>query len=179
VDAPVDASVDAPVDAPPADAPPVDAPPVDALPVDAPPVEIDAAGMTWQVFVADPINGVVQVGCEPPNGGPGCDPQHGDTPCSAALPVLCKKATTRPAPVGAVDWSGNQVALTLAVSPTAAGLTTLAAVNAYCATQLGAEWTVAERHDGPGRSFTAYGDLGDVDRFWVDINNHPDATCWR
>jgi hypothetical protein len=174
----VDASANTAVDASTVAVPLVDAPLVDA-----PGEVVDAVstrkGMTWGVYRVDAINGVVRVGCQPPDAGPDCDANHGDTLCSTVLPVLCKKPTARPAPPGAVHWSRNEVALTAAVAPIAAGLGSRAAVNEYCAAQLGPGWTVAEHHDYPdGWNFTAYGDLGTAYRFWVDINDQPHATCW-
>jgi hypothetical protein len=140
-------------------------------------------GMTWGKYGADPITGVLQVGCQP--GSFDCDPYHGDTSCSTPLPVLCKNPLALPEPATFTVspdakhvWSGNVVATTPAVAPAAAGLNSRAAVNAYCAAEFGAGWEVAEFHDGWGWNFTAYGNVGTAPRFWVDINNQPDGNCW-
>lgn len=142
-------------------------------------------GMTWGTYRVDPITGVLQVGCQPANATGDCDAYHGDTSCSTELPVLCKRVLGLPQPAtftwppdATHVWSGNVVATTPPIAPATAGLTTRAAVNAYCAAEFGPGWEVAEHHDGWGWNFTAYGNVGTAPRFWVDIDDQPDATCW-
>lgn len=144
-----------------------------------------ARGMTWGEYPdADPSDGVANVGCQPL--GSSCDAYHGDTPCTEALPLLCKTPLEWPPPETLLPpsvayWSWNAVGTTEPVAPATAGLTSLAAANAYCADQFGAGWEVAEFHDGSGWKLFAYAiaDLGlPGGRFWVDINDQPDATCW-
>ncbi|CAN96522.1 hypothetical protein predicted by Glimmer/Critica [Sorangium cellulosum So ce56] len=155
------------------------------VPLTAPACAPDSGkGMTWGKYATDPITGVLQVGCQP-GGSFDCDPFHGDTSCSTPLPVLCKNPLALPEPAtftvspdATHVWSGNVVATTPAVAPAAAGLNSRAAVNAYCAAEFGAGWEVAEFHDGSGWNFTAYGNVGTAPRFWVDINDQPDGTCW-
>jgi hypothetical protein len=46
--------------------------------------------------------------------------------------------------------------------------------------KFGPGWRVAEFHDGWGWHFQAYGTVDNPNgRFWVDINDQPDATCWQ
>ena len=142
-----------------------------------------ARGMTWGRYGdSDPANGIVRVGCQPP--GFSCDAYYGDTACTDALPVMCK-APVDPTPPPSVTppndqyWSGNAVDFTPPVAPATAGLTSLAAVNAYCAATFGVGWEVAEFHDGSGWNFLAY-EVTPMpqSRVWLDINDQPSATCW-
>ncbi|WMP18997.1 hypothetical protein [Thiothrix lacustris] len=140
-------------------------------------------GMTWGKYGSDTVTGVLQVGCQA--GGKDCNAYTGDTACKTKLPVLCKKKLSLNQPVSfsipfdaTHKWSGNVVATTPAISPQANGLSTLADVDKYCASEFGAGWLAAEFHDGWGWNFTAYGNVGKAKRFWVDINDQPNANCW-
>lgn len=145
-------------------------------------------GMTWRLISTNSPTGTIRVGC----GNNECDPRHGDTPCTSALPLLCIKKTgvgfPLPPPVTVINtdkynkWSGGIVGTTSATVPPA----TLALANALCAQQFDPEWRVAEFHDGWGWYFQAYGGLGQPsERFWVDINDQrsttstPKGTCWH
>jgi len=138
-------------------------------------------GLTWQLISTNSPTGTIRVGC-----GTGCDAQYGDTPCTAALPLLCIKKSgagfplPRPASVNDTSlynrWSGGIVGTTNSTVPP----TTLAGANALCVLEFGADWRVAEFHDGWGWYFQAYGGVGDpTKRFWVHINDQPGATCWQ
>lgn len=140
----------------------------------------NSKGMTWKLQATNTTTGTISVGCA------GCGPQHGDTPCTTALPLLCiKKAGAgfplpRPAGVSGANqnnlWSGGVVGTTGATVPPA----TLAAADAQCASVFGAGWRVAEFHDGWGWGFQAYGGVGSpASRFWVHINDQPGGTCWQ
>ena len=79
------------------------------------------------------------------------------------------------------SWAGGVVATTQPVAGSTFG--TIAAANAYCAAQFGANWRVAEFHDGWGWNFLAYGGTVSAPsvpsaRFWVDIYDQPQGTCW-
>jgi len=142
-------------------------------------------GMTWGKYGnSDPVSGVLRVGCHP-NGNSGiiCNPYQGDTACGEQLPMLCRKSLSlsKPASYVGSDWSGNVIATTPPVSPSATGLNTRADANAYCAAQFGNDpnWKVASFHDGGGWRFSAYGNAGiQNDRFWVDIIDQPNGNCW-
>jgi hypothetical protein len=145
-------------------------------------------GMTWGKYASDTTTGVLQVGCQPNgNAGPNCNAYTGDTACKTKLPVLCKKKLSLTQPVSfsipfdaTHKWSGNVVATTPPVSPLTNNLTTVADVDKYCASEFGSGWQVAEFHDGWGWNFTAYGNVGtQKKRFWVDINDQPNANCWN
>jgi hypothetical protein len=139
-------------------------------------------GLTWQLVSTNSPTGTIRVGC-----GIGCDALHGDTPCTTALPLLCIKKTgagfplPRPASVNDTSlynkWSGGVVGTTNPTVPPK----TLAAANALCVLEfVGADWRVAEFHDGWGWYFQAYGGVGDpTKRFWIHINDQPGATCWQ
>jgi hypothetical protein len=136
-----------------------------------------ARGLTWRQISRNPATGTILVGC-----GVECDSYNGDTPCTAALPLLCiKKAGAGfplPIPAGEsrYNWSGGVVGTTRATVPPK----TLAGANALCAKEFGAAWRVAEFHDGGDLYFQANGSVGDPSkRFWVHINDQPGATCWR
>ncbi|MEP7011020.1 MAG: hypothetical protein ABJC13_11915 [Acidobacteriota bacterium] len=138
-------------------------------------------GMTW--VLATPITsaaGTIRVGCA------GCDPRHGDTPCTESLPILCIRKSGAGFPLRLPSnvnnsniynkWSGGVVATTSATTPPES----LFEANAICARELGINWRVAEFHDGWGWYFQAYGGIGDpTHRFWVHINDQPGGNCWH
>lgn len=140
-----------------------------------------AHGMTWLRKEIDPVAGVVTVGCD---NGTQCDPIDGDTVCTEALPLLCMLDLGLPQPASVpstssyFEWSGGVVATTPPVAPALAGLSTLADADAHCAAEFGPDWRTAEFHDGWGWNFLAYGNVGVEPRFWVDIDDQPNGTCW-
>jgi hypothetical protein len=76
-------------------------------------------------------------------------------------------------------WSGGVVGTTSATVPPAT-LTAVNGANALCVREFGADWRVAEFHDGYGWYFQAFGGVGDpTKRFWVHIKDQPNATCWH
>ncbi len=138
------------------------------------------SGLTWKLVATNPTAGTVDVGC-----GPECDPYDGDTPCGTALPLLCIKKTgagfplAKPASVDVSSiyhqWAGGVVGTTSATVPPS----TLAEADDLCFLEFGADWRVAEFHDGWGWYFQAFGGVGNPSsRFWVDIDDQPNATCW-
>ena len=153
-------------------------------------------GMTWGVYPSNPITGTAYVSCQgapnSPNQNQGaCDPYAGDTPGNLKLPVLCFKALGQPNPVPNVNpasdpayWSGGVIATTPPVSPIAMNWQgkPSAVVTAYCVSQFGPGWQVAEFHMGQnkGWKFGAYGNVGQPgrQRFWVHINNQPNGNVW-
>ena len=138
-------------------------------------------GMTWLLKDVDPVTGVATVGCD---NGVMCDPIQGDTSCQDALPLLCfyeldaPQPTLVPATSQYYTWSGGVIATTSPVSPVQDGLATLADADALCADTFGTGWRTAEFHDGWGWNFLAHGHVGDAPRFWVNIDDQPDGTCW-
>ncbi|MFG2042886.1 S8 family peptidase [Dactylosporangium sp. NPDC048998] len=132
------------------------------------------AGMTW-ARLTQRSDGIVQVGRDATTNA-----YTGDTPASAALPVLCIYVDGRPAPAGIPTtgfgrWAGGAVAATPAIP--GAQLTSVAAANAICSTQFGSGWRMAEFHDGGGWSLWASGNLP-ASRFWTSINDQP-ANPWN
>ena len=138
-------------------------------------------GMTWLRKEVHPVTGVVTVGCD---NGTTCDPIDGDTACTQPLPLLCFADYGLPEPVSSpgtsqyFTWSGGVVATTPPVAPALDGLSTLTQANARCADEFGPDFRAAEFHDGWGWNFLAYGNVGDEPRFWVNIDDQPDANCW-
>lgn len=139
------------------------------------------AGMTWSLLASNATDGVILVGC-----GNTCNAYNGDTACATALPLLCilKDGPGFPLPLPASvnngdiydQWAGGIVGTTAATVPPA----TLAGANAFCTAEFGANWRVAEFHDGWGWNFQAYGYVGEpATRFWVHIDDQPGATCWH
>ncbi|MCU1348900.1 MAG: hypothetical protein JWO56_1930 [Acidobacteria bacterium] len=137
-------------------------------------------GMTWTKAQVDPVTGTIGVTCN------NCNAYTGDTPCTTPLPFICIRKSgpgfPLPLPVGLVNsnryylWSGGVIATTAATVPPA----TLAAANTVCSTQFGTDWRVAEFHDGWGWGFQAYGGTSSLaKRYWLHINDQPNATCWR
>ncbi len=128
------------------------------------------------------------------------NPYAGDTRTSESLPLLCLRsaaladphasAVTR-TPGGALRraWSGAEVALTKPLRGDS--VTSRAAADDTCASELGDGWRMAEFHDGgdgAGWDFWARAASGDFDasRFWVAIDDQsaspwdgPSAMTWR
>ncbi len=139
-------------------------------------------GMTWNRRLTEhPITGIVTVGCA--GGDYDCNPFQGDTVCTRELPLLCFNDLDAQSPTSFVEpnrnnrWAGGIVHTTAPVA--ASTLPTLADANAVCEREFGTGWRVAEFHDGWGWNFTAYGNVGDAEaRFWTDITDQADGTCW-
>ena len=120
-----------------------------------------AKGWHRKFIATNAPTGTVKVGC-----ANSCDAFKGDTPCTAALPILCIKKSGAgfplPLPSSVNDsdqyyrWTGGVIGTTAETVPPP----TLAAVNAICAQAFGADWRVAEFHDGWGWNFQAYGGVG-------------------
>ena len=154
---------------------------LDDEPVDVEPAPELGQGMTWVHKEVHPVTGVVTVGCD---NGTQCNPIHGDTACNLPLPLLCYADYGLPEPVSSpgtnayFTWSGGVVATTPPVAPALDGLATLADADARCAAEFGPDFRTAEFHEGWGWNFLAYGNVGDEPRFWVNIDDQPDGTCW-
>jgi hypothetical protein len=149
-------------------------------------------GMTWSLQGAQTVEGWAAVGCHGEPKEPmiethsgGCNPYQGDTVCSAVLPILCvrKAEANAPAPSreerarldGAID---ARVALTKALSGTR--LSTRDAGTAICISELGADWRMAQHHDGNSWRFAARAQNRGAfsgKRFWVAINDQQ-GNCW-
>ena len=142
-------------------------------------------GMTWRLNRRFPEAESVDVGCGSEPGR--CDAYTGDTTCDTALPLLCFKDLNAPLPAGLEEpnryhmWSGGTVRLSKAYAPSES-IATIADATAICAAEFGGEWRLATFHDGAGWNFRAFGELNEVevrvDRFWVDIADQRDGTCW-
>jgi hypothetical protein len=133
-------------------------------------------GMTWQFYGVQQPTGVAEVGCG------SCNAYVGNTSCSVALPLLCIRKSGAGFPLAkppsvTSPWSGGVIGTTTDVVPPL----TLVAANQICATQFGnSAWRVAEFHDAGGWKLKAYGAVGDSSkRFWVHINDQPNARCWN
>lgn len=146
-----------------------------------PPPPPGGMGMTWSLRLTNQTTGTVLVGC-----GNTCNAYQGDVDCTTSLPILCilKAGPGFPLPLPASvnnndiydQWAGGIVGTTKATVPPA----TLAGANELCAAEFGANWRVAEFHDGWGWNLQAYGGVGDpATRFWVHIDDQPGATCWH
>jgi hypothetical protein len=122
-------------------------------------------GLSWGKVAHDDALGIDRVHCygkpalPEAQGGPGCNPYEGDTPCGQALPILCVKVDGSPRPPYAMScgsyampgeyycgWVEGRLALTKPVAGLA--LASAAAADALCAAALGAGWRMAEHHDG-------------------------------
>ncbi len=128
------------------------------------------------------------------------DPYAGDTASSASLPLLClrdaaladphaSEVSVTPGGARRRAWSGAEAALTKPLRGDS--LTSRAAADELCASELGEGWRMAEFHDGgrgAGWDFWARAASGDFDagRFWVAIDDQaaspwdgPSAMTWR
>ena len=113
-------------------------------------------GLTWGFQTHNSTLGIDFLSCHgtpasPATGGD-CNPYLGDTPCNHTKPVLCiqKLSLLRPPYATAAPqyqgWTGGLLALTNPIR--GCKLTSQAAGNAYCTAQLGANYVMAEWHDG-------------------------------
>jgi len=141
-------------------------------------------GLTFGQYPHHAVSGIATAACQG-QPGPDCNPYQGDQFCTTALPVLCMKPLSLPNPTSNTadpqHWSGNVIATTPAVSPTAMSWTHKSQVNAYCVAQFGAGWVVADFHAGQnqGWKFGAYGNVGDATkRSWVNIRDQANGNCW-
>lgn len=138
-------------------------------------------GLTWVRRSSNPVNGTVFVGCV------NCDPYVGDTPCTRALPLLCFRPLNAAKPTSTdipgdpfyYGWSGGVVGTT----PPYRGdsFATLDDANAACVKEfIDFGWRVAEHHDNRagGWNFQAFGNVGRHRRFWMDVKDQPNGTCW-
>lgn len=136
-------------------------------------------GMTW-ASSHDNTLGIDRVGCN------NCNAYQGDTSCSVALPVLCLKVDGSPRPNYAVPscdglamfpycgyyngWSRGHTAATVPVA--GASLRSITAGDAFCASQFGAGWKMAEFHDGKWLP-----DMG-LNAFYGNAANWNSASPW-
>ncbi len=141
-------------------------------------------GLTFGLYPHHAVSGIATAACQG-QPGPDCNPYQGDQFCTTALPVLCMKPSSLTNPVSNTTdpqhWSGNVIATTPAVSPTAMTWSNKSQVNAYCATQFGTGWVVADFHAGQnqGWKFGAYGNVGDAGkRSWVNVRDQANGNCW-
>ncbi|MGR3933355.1 hypothetical protein [Streptomyces sp. BRA346] len=157
------------------------------LSLNATPARADSSaipsGMTWTVL--DKGNGTVRVGADAAT-----DPYNGDTAATATLPLLCLRVNGSGVPSGITpDFYAGWARGTVAATPPVLGktLTSRATADALCAQYYGADWRMAEFHDGRyganleasgGWSFWAYGYVPDGTRFWAAINDQP-ANPWN
>ncbi len=131
-------------------------------------------GMAWEVMDSDSSLSAVRVGCL------SCDPYYGETDCNEFHPILCLYDAGLADPGLYVDyyegWSGGYVEITSSIQGCA--LTSLAVADAYCASELGTGYVMAEFHDGGGGwSWWGYSSITSTDRFWTYIDDQP-ANCW-
>ncbi len=141
-------------------------------------------GLTFGQYPLHAVSGIATAACQG-QPGPACNASQGDQFCATALPVLCMKPSSLQNPTSNTadpqHWSGNVIATTPAVSPTAMPWTHKSQVDAYCVAQFGAGWVVADFHAGQnqGWKFGAYGHVGDATkRSWVNIRDQANGNCW-
>ncbi|MFJ2114804.1 MULTISPECIES: hypothetical protein [unclassified Streptomyces] len=142
------------------------------------------AGMTWTVRTTGG-GGTIHVGSDALTNA-----YAGDTPATALLPLLCLRVTGSPVPSGITPeflagWSRGTVAATPPVQ--GAALTSRTVADNLCAQYYGAQWRMAEHHDGRyganlesagGWSFWAHGYVPAGTRFWTAINDQQ-ANPWN
>jgi hypothetical protein len=146
----------------------------------------ESKGLTWDRAAVNTPTGTVSVSCHGNVGGYDCGAYHGDTLCGKPLAILCikKDAAYFPKPASVNNsnrynmWASGVVGTTKEVVPCRQART-LKEANSICQAEFGSGWGVAEHHNGWGWGFQAYGNVGDPSkRFWMDITDQPDATCW-
>ncbi len=176
------------------------APHAKTAPTAQPTVSAEKKGMTWGVGsrLSDDKN-IVYVSCQglPRIAGHGCEAYVGDSACSSRLPLLCLNVDGRARPTGVLVPPSGGVMPTAFYSGWAAGRVKLSKrvkrnqfknrsdADAFCASNLGTGWRVAEHHDGivdangahGGWGLVANGHIPATSRFWVAINDTA-ANCW-
>lgn len=109
-----------------------------------------------------------------------CDPFGGDMLCKTEQPVLCFLDIDAPVPTELdrpKNWTAGVLALTKPIR--GSHFARLSDANAYCTSTFGEGWRVASFHDGGGWALIGYGLVPlDRTRFWVDIKDQPNGTCW-
>lgn len=167
------------------------APPSPAAIADASPVPRPIAfGLTFALAPADKARpDVANVACHgepaqldrPHNNS--CNPYQGDTSCRMVLPVLCIQKSNLSLPAGVQNgfyqgWTGGTLAATRPVM--GAILESEQVATARCQAELGADWRMAEFHDGAG-GWGLQGQRGvgfeGYTRYWVRINDQQ-GNCW-
>jgi len=143
----------------------------------------DKRGLTFQSTGQDAYtsSGIFSAECDDEsNAIAKCNPKNGDTLCSYEKPLLCFLDIDAPVPETLKNsqyWTGGILALSDPVSADA--FSQLSDANAYCEATFGKGWRVASYHDGGGGGLKGYGATPKKDlRFWVDIKNKEDGTCW-
>ena len=138
-------------------------------------------GVTWGKTGHDIGRGVDSVGCKTSDGYK-CDPYKGDMTCSTALPILCMNKSGAKLPQGLDNsnrykkWSAGHIAHTYPIKGSDIGSASEA--NQICENLLGKGWRLADHHDGWGWNFTAYGNIRDDTRYWVNVKNQKNGHCW-
>ena len=125
-------------------------------------------------------SGVFLAVCGGTDDQPECNPYTGDMLCNIKQPVLCFLDIDAPVPATlsrAQNWTSGVLALSSPIPGNR--FARLSDANAYCAATFGAGWRVASFHDGGGWTLKGYGLApSDKTRFWVDIKDQPQGTCW-
>lgn len=109
------------------------------------------------------------------------DAYDGDTPVSAALPLLAYRPGNLDLPQELIDadmtrnWSNGSVMLTSPIPGTE--LTSIERANEIIREELGEGWRMADFHLGGGWRFWARGHVPAEQRFWVHIRDQ-DANPW-
>lgn len=125
--------------------------------------------------------GVFTASCDQkPKSQKACNPYKGDTLCSTSIPLLCILDIDAPVPetIGKPQyWTGGILAFSSPVE--GEKFSSVSDANAYCEATFGEYWRVASYHDGGGGALRGYGvSQKRATRFWVDIKDQPEATCW-
>jgi len=109
-----------------------------------------------------------------------CNPNNGDTLCSHEKPLLCFLDIDAPVPEilkNSQYWTGGILALSDPIR--GEQFSRLTEANTYCEMTFGKGWRVASYHDGGGGGLKGYGATPKKgSRFWVDIKNQRNGTCW-
>ena len=111
-----------------------------------------------------------------------CDPNRGDTVCTAAVPLGCYKEGNRQKPpldneYYAASYVGGEVRVTEPII--GESLTSLAEADAVCAASFGQDWRTLSFHEAGGSIVISHTQVPEMTRMWVDIKDKPVASCWR
>ncbi len=118
--------------------------------------------------------------CRGPD-GTNCDPNGGDMPCAAELPLACfrRGGVAVPQTLGVTasrSWSGGHIDFTEPVR--GSSFESREQAQALCRARFGDDWRVADYHDGrTHRTIIARG-TPDVSRAWVDARLQQYGSCW-
>lgn len=140
-------------------------------------------GMTLMLNVETHFDDVVSLTCYDENSQALCNPHVGDFSCAQSLPLTCFREGFAAPPLKVREneynkqWSGGSVRFTTPIRGDQ--LSTSRDAHAYCATEFGDGWRMANLGEGGSNDFfMAFGQADGVKRAWIESPAETYANCW-